>query len=434
MIISGYAMEQQGTDFRFEYLQNGIDILRRFPTLSSILGTFPNFTLQNYTENPFLNIASKAKYEYFSGRADEEALSIIQNLEQVLETLFLRHVDPEERGRISSDMDSFEVGQSQRKFSEFKVLMELMSNNNIDNVLYEIIPGSSHDYRLWIDGTELNIEFTVLGESGPNRAIREAFTRVAADLLPHLGEDKKLQFQIMVDRIRDERGRLDTTYIHTTIYESVMRFLPIILIEEGVWVIESSMSQVEGNLLDTIEIIRDYGIWGNRLEKLLESTEGRRILHELRAEEFHQYPVTYFNYRSGNFKLVSIQSKSSYPSDAAFTREREILMQLERRIKHKLRQRQLRGQSNPLLAIQFRDTLYEGYSSQDELFPSPGSFSTLKDVVRRAFTEYDWTNVIGVILFENEFSRSRFIQNPYFSIEDNIREKINVLISANNRE
>ena len=81
-------MEKDGQDFRLKYLQNGIEQINKYPILASILDNFKDFNLQYYDENPFLNLASKARYDFIQRRSNNEALSTLQNIEQMMNANF----------------------------------------------------------------------------------------------------------------------------------------------------------------------------------------------------------------------------------------------------------------------------------------------------------------------------------------------------------
>jgi len=434
MIITGYAMEQGDKDFRLLHLHRGIEKIRAYPTLHSILGEFSDFDIQNYDHNPFLNLASKAMYDFWKDGPNELAKSQLDKLEELMSGLFERHPDSDDRGKLTSDMESFDMGQSQRKFTELKVLLELKVNESIDDILYEVIPDSSHDFRITSGDIEFNIELSSLGETESNRLIRESFNEVSMELLPMLANNKILNIQIAVDKIRMDNGAIDKNYIKTLLLEKIRRVFPIVISDESTWNIEPSIIQCEGNLLENIHIVGCYGRWGDRLQRLMSDDDGHEILRNINTNEFRDFPLTYFIYGSGRFKLIEIQTQSFYPSDAAVTRIDEVLSQLIRRITRKLKRRQLRGQTNPILAIQFSDTYFEGYGDEVQTVPTPGSFDNQKDVITTSFNTVNWTNVLGVILFENDIQHSRFLANPNQEIGQQVLNKINDILPNSIRE
>jgi hypothetical protein len=65
MIIRGYAVEEKKGNHRADFLSNGREIIKKFPTLFQILGDFPDYDEENYDSNIFLILASTSKYDVF---------------------------------------------------------------------------------------------------------------------------------------------------------------------------------------------------------------------------------------------------------------------------------------------------------------------------------------------------------------------------------
>ena len=124
---------------------------------------------------------------------------------------------------------------------------------------------------------------------------------------------------------------------------------------------------------------------------------------------------------------MEIHSQSVFPSKAENLREKGLLKKIGRSANAKLEKNQLSKQKNPIIIIQFKDMLFEGYPNERGMF-SEKYLKKIKFRILKAFeNNRKYNNILGIMLFEDFLANSIFIPNPNISIQTRVLSKIKLI-------
>jgi len=428
MVIIGSAFEEKKGNYRADFLSNGKEAIKEFPTLFSILGDFPDFEEEKYDSNIFLFLASTSKYDIFRRGPNKESCEIFKQYEALLNDIELEDFKKEKRNDIKKKMNSFNKQQNRSIMLELEFLRQLKQHDKITNVVYNNFSDSNHDYRISLDGICFNLELTGLGESELNKILRKSFFKIAKELLKFIPTDKMLEIDLKTDTLLNEENKMDENYIFNLVVSKIKDILPVILVKNNSYcLINTKMDESTKNLFDIRDIFEYYNDLGERLALLLNTQEGEAYLKDTPLSIFDNFPVSSFDFTDAKFKIVEVKSQSIFPSEAENLRENALLNQLERLAETKLKQKQLSGQKNPIIIIQFEDILFRGYSNGREMF----SGEYLEKIKRRILNVFEknpeCNNILGIMLIEDSLYNSKFVRNPKITIQTSVLSKLELI-------
>jgi len=428
MIITGYAIEEKEGNYRADFLYNGKEAVKEFPTLFSILGDFPDFEEEKYDSNFFLFLASTSKYDIFRKGPNEESYERIQQYESLLRKIKLEDFKKEKRNDIIKKMNSFDNQQNRSVMLELEFLRQLREHEKIKSVIYNDFPNSNHDYRISLDGIEFNLELTGLGESKPNEILRNSFFNIAKELLKFIPTDKMLIIDLKTDTLLNEEDKMDVNYIFNLVVQRMEIILPIILVKNNSFcTINTNIGRSTETLYDIRDIYEYYNDLGDRLSLLCNTQEGEAYLKDTLLSIFDYFPVSSFSFHDAKGKLVEVHSQSVFPSKAEILREKALLNQLENSADYKLKKNQLSGQENSILIIKFQDILFINYSDEHEIL-SGEYLEKIKTRILNAFEKNpEFNNILGIMLIEDSLSKSIFVPNPNITIQPSIFYKLELI-------
>jgi len=428
MIITGYAVEEKEGNHRVDFLSNGKEAIKEFPTLFSILGDFPDFEEEKYDSNIFLVLASTSKYDIFKRGPNKESYERMQQYEALLSEIKLEDLKKEKRNDIVKKMNSFDKQQNHSVLLELELFRQLKEHEKIKSVIYNDFLDSNHDYRISLDDIDFNLELTGLGESKPNEILRNSFFKIAGESLKFIPNDKMLIIDLKTDTLLNEENKMDENYIFNFVMQRMKNILPIILVKNNSYCrINTNMGKSTEKLYDIRDIFEYYNDWGERLALLCNTQEGETYLKDTPLSIFDYFPVSSFGFFDARGKLVEVHSQSVFPSEAENLREKALLNQLENLADYKLKKNQLLGQENSILIIQFQDILFRGYSDEREML----SGDYLKKIKRRILKAFEknpeYNNILGIILIENFLTNSIFVPNPNIIIQTSVYSKLELM-------
>jgi hypothetical protein len=349
----------------------------------------------------------------------------LQEYETLLKELKLEEFRKDKRNDLKKKMNSFDNLQNLSFIKELEFLKQLKDHEQITGIVYNNFPESDHDFRIFIEGVEFNLEFTSTGESEPNKILRESFSKIANELLKLIPDNKMLIVDLKTDRLLNAGGKMEEGHIFSLVVQKIKKILPIIKVKDNSFcTINANMGSPTQNLFEIRDIFKYHNDLGERLELLLTTSEGEEYLKSTPLSTFNNFPISSFGFCDAKSKLVTVHSESVYPSRAESLREKALLNQLEKRADSKITEKQLLGQENPILVIQFQDILFLGYSYRSGIF-SNDYFVKIKERILDAFKKNPTSNnILGTILIEDSLINSKFIPNPNFTIQTDILSKI----------
>lgn len=429
MIITGYAFEDKNNNYIETFLSNGRKAIKQFPYLFNILSDFPEFSKKDYDSNFFLVCASTSIYDPFKSGPNKESFERLQRYEKLLVDIKIETFKKGAKSDVIKKMNSFDKQQNKSIILEFEVLIKLKNNAHIRKIDYNNFSDSNHDYRVYFDKIQLNLELTSLGESKPNRIIRNSFNKVAHELLDYIPDKKRLILYFKSDMLLDANSEMNEKHIFELCFQSIKSIFPIIFIKDNSYCsIYLNFNGKNGTLLDIRDTYSFYNDLGERLFLLSQDKQnGEAYLKKTSLATFTDLPISKFGFFDSKDKLVEIQTESVFPSKAESLREKAILNQLGKSVSSKLRKNQLANQKNSILVIQFSDLLFRGYSSGSEIFLNNG-IEKIKSKINDVFCqEPNSDSILGVILTEDSLSSSIFIRSPYAVIKPDVLSKIQLI-------
>lgn len=428
MIITGYAIEEKECNYRIDFLYNGKEAIQEFPTLFSMLGDFPYFDEEKYDFNIFLFLASTSNYDIFLRAPNKESYEKLQQYEFLLQNIKFDDFKKDRRKDIIKKINSFDKQQNHSIMLELDLLRQLKEHKNINHVFYNDLPDSNHDYRISLGGIDFNLELTGLGESEPNKILRNSFSKIAKELLNVIPADKMLKIDIKTDKLLNEKNRMDEGHIFRLIIDSIKNIWPIISIKNNSYCrINANALTHNGNIYEIRQAYKYFNDFGERLALLCGTQEGEAYLKNTHLSIFDDFPVSSFGFFDAKFKLVEIQSQSFFPSTAENLRELSLLNQLERIVDSKLKKNQLSGQENSIIVIYFQDMLFRGYSDGREIFSDKYLEKIKKRTLDALIKNPEYNNILGIMLIEDSLDNSKFVPNPNIALEPSILSKLELM-------
>lgn len=424
MIIRGYAVAGRGSEYRINYLKYGQEMIKQFPLLYKILKDFPEFNETMYDQNYFLLLASKAKCDIFGGMPNKSFYDKLKEYESLLKELDFENFRSKKRNDIAKKMNSFDKQQNHAICKELEFLQQLKSHAKIKEVTYANFEGSNHDFRILVDGLYFNLEFASTSDSEPTKILEKSFTKIAEELMNYIPDDKYLKLDLKTDLLLNEADKMDGNYIYNLVIEKTKEIFPIIFAkDDGYCSIETRMGDPNKPFYEFRDDYEHYREWGERLGILLQSDEGRKFLMSKSFTSLGIFPISRFMYYPSKTKIVEVHSQLQWPSRSEEARKTALLNQFNRLIVSKLEKGQLKGQENPIIVIQFADVIFDEYLNETDPF-GPGKLSELQEQITNAFKGTSNSEILGVILIENNLLKSKFISNPNIYINDDLLPKI----------
>lgn len=399
--------------------------LKEFPTISSIVDNFSLANRENHTENALLNLLNAAVSDAFLGnQPNEKCNETLKMIESTLKEL-LNTLSRDKRNNLIARLKSF--GYNHREtVNEIEFLIELKQNPDVSNIHYENEKLGNHDFNFNIRDKEFNIEQTCLGRGEIQQMIETAFSLASKEIIERIPKKIFLKIDVETDKIlKDNNNNVEE--IKNILIKDYDNIEGILLIDlNGSCRVENNIGDSNKFLYDVRDLYEYYDEFGQRLKKLLDSSEGVSYLKNKKVGEITKSSITHFIVGPGKFGSVSIHSQCLWPSRAESLRKESLVNQLKRRIKEKINGGQLVGKNNPIIAVRFEDFIFMNYSSENDIWWEE-NFNELKNIVEVIFRKANNTEILGVLLYENTIKKSRFIKNPNISIEEGILEKINLL-------
>ena len=428
MIITGYAIDEKGGNFRADFLSNGKETIKKFRILNAILDGFKDSTPEKYDLNIFLVMASNSKYDRFIGGPNNKCLEKLGQYETLLNDVEIETYKAKKRRGIYKKMNSFDKQQNRSIVLELDILRELKHHRKITNVIYDNFIESNHDYRISLDCIDFNLELTGLGESEPNKILQKSFFKIADELLNLIPDGKMLKIDLKTDMLLNEKNKMDENHIFDRVLHDIKCIEPIIFAKSNSY---CSFHMDVGEKSKTLYDLRDAHEYTQtdlyeRLALLCNTQKGVEYLKKTSFSIFDNFSVSSFRFNDADFKIAEVRNQSIYPSVAEKLIEKATLRKLERIACDKLKKNQLSCQENSILVIQCKDLLFMG---NDEYGILTGNcHKKIKARILNAFKKHPgYENILGIILMEEFQADSIFIPNPAITIQASIISKLKLI-------
>lgn len=422
MTFFGQASEAtQSFNYPQETIENARKKIKEFPILHSIVGDFPNANKLNYSENHVLMLASAAvSSPFLEGQPDMSATHKLHQLEILLKYL-LPELKNEPKQKLIARLKEF--GQNNyATMMELGVYLELVRNPAISQLDYENSEKGNHDFFFLVDEQEVNMELTSLWKGEIQEILERAFEKAANKFLDVIPDNTMFIVQVVNDMLLKAKDN-DSDEISEIIFESFKKIKPIVDVSKNNyfrW--ERNLGDDEKSLYSANVIYPYISHFGERLIELSKTNQGIDFLNGIKIKEVRRCPFSSFIIKDSKTKLVNIQSECMWPSKAELLRKEGLVKQIGNRLVDKMTNDQLKGKANPVIAFNFQDVLFHDYTSDQDHFGLE-HLGELKKIVEDAFTKTKNNEILGVLLFDNVLSKSRFIKNPNMHDSEENRSK-----------
>ena len=424
MIIKGQAVSEKGVNYRLNFLKYGQETIKQFRLLYKILKDFPDFSESKYDENYFLILASKAKHDIFQNGPNMSCLDKLKEYENLLNKLDFENIKSRKRKDIAKKMNSFDKQQNHAICKEIEFLLQLKNHPNIREAFYDNFEKSNHDFRIMVNDTFFNLEFTSTSDGYTSKILERVFDRISEELMSYISDGKYLKLDLKTDLLLDDSNKMNEEYIFKLVIEKVKLVLPAIFVKDnGYCTIDTRMGDPNKPFYESRDHYQHYREWGERLGLLLMSEEGKKFLMKTSIASLGKFPISRFMYYSSGAKIVEVHSQSQWPSRSEELRKMALLNQLSRLLTSKIDKGQLKGQENPIIVVQFADVIFDEYLNDNDPF-GPGKLEELQELINDAFTKTSNSEILGVLLIENSLSKSKFIPNINIKIGGDLLIKI----------
>lgn len=448
-------------NYRLSYLKQGIDKLHEFPNLKAILNNFSDFSIEEYDSNVFLNWLCRAnkveKIKLMEMQSDNSLLAkgLIQNEKNdqlraqktlnELEILFHNYLKLSERTNkqkndIIRKMTSFgyENNQSIGIFRELYLYLQLKKNTSISEITFDDFANSNHDFRIKVNGYEINLEITGLGPNKVDLILREAFTEVGLKTINLLPLDMQLLLEINVKYLKKDKAEFEKEYIVKLLSDSIDNLMPILKnTDSGALFDKDLFGQTSMSLYNFFEFYKnpEFGVSSYPImkifERMTESEEALFFLKNTKSDLIVDTPIEMFsNSKSDNKKCIQLSPWHISWNEAEKERIEARLNQLQRTLEYKLRKNQLEGQKNPILVVQFDDFFFSGYDSN--LIEKQNFIDRISPIVTKTFEIINkelTLDVYGVFIYESIFSKGIFFPNQYLKLDQEFFNSISLLMN-----
>jgi hypothetical protein len=388
-----------------EYLEKIKKILPKFSNLNNLLSDLLSDKKIMDKNNVFLNIIFSIENEDTSDKYYEIINSIENALNKVIPTL------------NSGELNSFKnkiKNESWTKYNELLLYTQLLKNNN--SVEYEKITGQTNDFKLNIEGKIINIELTCVYEDYFDIEVKQLLNEVANNILSRLPDNKMLIVNYRIDELVKLSNDNSEKFKELLIKE-IEKYLPLVFLEDGLLYVDS-FNYIYDDL--TIKEL-SYKNFSNSNSKEIQYLKKRiKVLQKINqdslldvnVEKLKTSFIDSFIYGNGKGKYVHIINEKSSWSEAEKTLETKSINHLLRRIKDKFKKNQMSGLDNPYLFINYIDKTLVGYSEEHFGLNSDKRFNTIKEQVKKLFKDKNEKTIKGIFIYEKDYTKSRFIQNP----------------------
>ena len=412
-----------------DFIKKAKDKIKEFSTLNSILN-FENANKDNYNKNYFLRIGRNAVSNPFrDNRPDSESERKLKIYDLLLKEIIPK-LDGKSKAKLISRLNSY--GENHFKtILELEFYIELIKNEKIKDIEYENPQKGNHDFSFKVDYTEFNLELTSLGKGIIQEILEEAYTKAANEILKNLKEETLVKLDVNSDMLLKEQGENNSNEIRDIILANYKKIENVVYcIRNNYCILEKNLGSNDEPLYELKDLYEHYSKFGERLAELLKTPEGVDYLKRTKIKDIHENPFSSFIVGDSKSRIVEIHSKSQWPSKAETLRKKSILKQLTNRVREKIKGEQLKGKSNPLIAINFQDFVMHDYTLDEDLFGRQ-NFEELKSIVTKVFAATKNEEILGVIFFENSLDKSKFVENPNIKIDKERLKKIYILLNRN---
>ena len=421
MVIGIAWRETEQFPYFKKFVQNAKRKIKEFPSLHRIVGDFSGVNKENYQKNFILLLAAHAVPDpFFKRKPDLQSEKELNELEMLLKEIILT-LGKDAKSKVKSRLKGFNENPMQI-IHELRLYRELRQNDHVLDLDYENSEIGNHDFYFKLDGKEFNLELTGLGKGEIEKILERAFKEGAEEILEEIPQYTRLKFYIKTDMLLDEKGDNDSERIKKEILKHYSSIKPIIHIKRGIDNIEEIPDKPNKSLFDARETLKLFPHNYERILKLFKTDEAIKFLKKTKVSDINQNCISSFIISDAITELVEIDQECVGPATKAEgLRKQSMLRQLKKRIKCKIKEGQLKGKKNPIIAVNFQNVSMHNYSSDQEPFGYK-HLKELKDIALDVLIKEKETEILGILFMENSINNSKFLQNLLIDYSDSLKK------------
>ncbi len=417
-----------------EYIDKIKTFIPNFKCLNNIFKKELTNNYLRYKNNFFLNEIYCINKLYLS----DVAFNKIHRIEQTL-SMILPKLNKKEKNSFFKKM----LLESSTKYTELSLYSQFIENKNFESIEYEKINNQTNDFRLKIGKDIINLELTHLCEDTFFKEITRILKRTSKFILSKLPSNKLLYVYFDLSKLLSflpKEDKYNYTILIPILIDEILKYFPFIFIDNN--------NSAESFRIDDFVYFEDilikdlcfdsfyYKLINDKKffllkEKIIKLQTIKHQIINYNISEFKTSFITFFIYGNSKGKYVKIESeKATWMVSEKKLREIYSTNHLLRRIKEKFEKNQLKGLENPYLFINYIDKTIIGYNQEhlgadiNHMVNENKRFYEIKEKIETMFKKRNEKNIHGIFLYEFDYTKSRFIQNPNLKIDLDLVKKI----------
>jgi len=412
-VITGSTSSKEGKLRYFnEKKKRVIENSKKFPCLAELCLHFNFVDVTNHLNNAFFNLASCGSGEEILESFEVQVIPKIQKFPRGKKRLII--------SKLRSTNE-----QSYKLFTEWMFYLDLLKNKNISSIEYENSKIGNHDFQIRVKNVLFDIELTSFGKGPLQEKIEEGFRMASEYILERIPNKIVLMIHLDLKKVPLTK-EISLEEIRDFIIKSYNILEPIILIEQNGLCMIRYLGGPNNVLWDSRDMFEYYQEFGQRLLKLSKTETGKEFLKKTTNKDLIESSFESVIIGPAKYSRVGIHSRCIHPSEAETLRKEALINQLKRNLRQKITKGQLKGKTNPIIALSLDDFSFMDYWNSADYFGNQ-CFKELEKVIQDVFREEKESEILGVLLFEKELKKSRFVENPNLEIPKKILDKIELL-------
>jgi len=329
MVVSSYCGKKNDKLYRNEFIKKAKDVIIKYPSLARVFFDI-DVPIKHYNHNIFFNIANLAYTENktLSNKNARNSSKYKYILDEI-ENLLTKEINLFERSsriqkKIISKMRSFTRNNNFSKYIEFQLYIQLLKNKHVSKIIYGDISDFNHDFRIFIQNIEFNLEVTSLYENKVDKILEESFDEICRKAIQKIPLNYSVSLEIDLEKII-YKNKFDKEYITKLVLEEIDKLLLLIL--ENSWELFEEDFMGSKNLslyqyLNSMERIFGENYFSsdkvsllNTLYKLKKSEKGKKFLKEISVTKLLESPIkSCFVFEIKSKKCIQISNRIIFPS------------------------------------------------------------------------------------------------------------------------
>ena len=455
---SGIYEENENFRYTENFIKRAREKIKEFPWLYGIVKDFSDANQNNYDDNYLLVLAARAN-PLNKNPAEVKSPGIIEqglihsdwlekqaagkklgDFNEALKNI-LQNLKDEVRKDIEKRLKSFDRELNYPLIIEIELYIDL-TKAGISNIEYQKteVGTKTPDFYFMIGKEKFSLELRTLFRGDYQKRLDETFKKVNMRIFSELPEKTYLKLDLKTGMLFPEQNseeQVEAIYADYKILENLIyarRNSYALISPYGI----SCLGDPEKTLFECLDNLKLFGSniggeIGEIILKLSETKEGKEYLKNTKISDLLQNFYSDFIIRDHITKGFEIYPEPIRYSKSDSSENNPMHERLKELICKKIERGQLRGKTNPLLAVHLQYVITEDYTSGLLIRLDDRELEELTKLINVVFEEKQETEILGVILIEKTLEGAKFIPNKN-CLDDAKTAKIKALLKELNIE